>query len=221
MIVEKMKIPDLPRSTERSLLLASIVMSFLLLGVIGYYLLSNPGMSRTLILVFFAHTFGGRAAGIGLCLMDQLNPFFTILYNLFLEVLIVCWAYSLFVLSINNYIKFRIVKLYALRLERKARAHKRKIASYGWLGVFFFVMLPLPATGPVIGSIVGYLLKLKAWSNFSAALLGTFRPIVVWFLFFDILEQNLHVFRYVFFGIIAVAVLSYLLSLREWFSQRG
>lgn len=214
-----MKKIGLPSSTERSILLASIAMSLLLLGVVIYYLLWDPGMSRTLVLVLVAHTFGGRAAGVGLCLMDELSPFFTIFYNLFLEVLIVCWTYSLFVLSINNYLKFRALKFYALRLERKARKHKQKIANYGWLGIFFFVMLPLPATGPVIGSIVGYLLRLRVWYNLSAAFLGTFVAIVVWFVFFDFLEQNLHIIRYVFFGIIVVAGLSYLFTIKEWFTK--
>ena len=210
-----MKRNGLPHSTERSILRASIAMSILLIGVVIYYLVSDPGMSRTLVLVFVAHTFGGRAAGVGLCLMDELNPFFTIFYNLFLEVFIVCWTYSLFVLSINNYVKFRVVRLYALRLERKARKYKQKIANYGWPGIFIFVMLPLPATGPVIGSIVGYLLRLKVWYNLSAAFLGTFVAIIVWFIFFDFLEQNLHIIRYVFFGIIIVAALSYLFTIKH------
>ena len=210
-----MKRNGLPHSTERSILRASIAMSILLIGVVIYYLVSDPGMSRTLVLVFVAHTFGGRAAGVGLCLMDELNPFFTIFYNLFLEVFIVCWTYSLFVLSINNYVKFRVVRLYALRLERKARKYKQKIANYGWPGIFIFVMLPLPATGPVIGSIVGYLLRLKVWYNLSAAFLGTFVAIIVWFIFFDFLEQNLHIIRYVFFGIIVVAALSYLFTIKH------
>ena len=216
-----MKRNGLPHSTERSILRASIAMSILLIGVVIYYLVSDPGMSRTLVLVFVAHTFGGRAAGVGLCLMDELNPFFTIFYNLFLEVFIVCWTYSLFVLSINNYVKFRVVRLYALRLERKARKYKQKIANYGWPGIFIFVMLPLPATGPVIGSIVGYLLRLKVWYNLSAAFLGTFVAIIVWFIFFDFLEQNLHIIRYVFFGIIIVAALSYLFTIKEWFTRHN
>lgn len=216
-----MKIYSLPRSPERSILLASIAMSLLLLGVVIYYLISNPSMSRILILVFVAHAFGGRAAGVGLCLMDGLTPSFTIFYNLFLEVFIVCWTYSLFVLSINNYLKFRVVKFYALRLERKARKYKQKIANYGWPGIFIFVMLPLPATGPVIGSIVGYLLRLKVWYNLSAAFLGTFVAIIVWFIFFDFLEQNLHIIRYVFFVIIVVAALSYLFTIKEWFTKNN
>lgn len=216
-----MKKSGRPGSSERFILLASIAMSLLLIAGVGYYLIVDPKMSKTLVLVFIAHTFGGRAAGVGLCLMDGLNPFFTVFYNFFLEILIVCWAYSLFVLSINNYVKFRVIKFYALRLERKARKHKRKIADYGWLGIFFFVMLPFPATGPVIGSIVGYLLRLKVWYNLSAAFLGTLLAIVIWFVFFDFLEQNLHIIRYIFFSILGVAALSYFFTIKEWFTKRN
>ncbi len=216
-----MKSHPLYNSPEWSVLLASIMMSFMLVGGISYYLLTDPLMSRTLVMVFIAHTFGGRAAGIGLCIIDEINPLVTILYNLYLEVLLVCWAYALFVLSINNHLKFRGLKLYARRLERKARRHKDKITNYGWGGVFLFVMIPLPATGPVIGSIIGYLLKLRVCYNFSAAFLGTFIAIIIWFVFFDFLEQHLHIIQLVFFTIITIAGFSYLITLKKWFAKHN
>ncbi len=212
---DSMKKDTLYNSQEWHILFASIMMTLLFIGVIGYYLITDPLLTKTLVLVSIAHTLGGRAAGVSLCLMDGLNPLVTIFYNLFLEVLIVCWVYSLFALSINNYLKFRGLKYYARRLERKARKHKEKISNYGWPGVFFFVMLPLPATGPVIGSIIGYLLKLRVWHNFSAAFSGTLIAILVWFLFFDFLEQHLHIIRYVFFGIIAIAIFSYIATIKK------
>ena len=181
-------------------------------------------MSRTLVLVFIAHAFGGRAAGIGLCIIDQLGPFVSIFYNFYIEVLIVFCTYSLFVLSLNNFISFRGLRYYSLRLERKARKHKEKIANYGWIGVFIFVMLPLPATGPVMGSIIGYLMKMRPWQNFSATFLGTFTAIVIWYVFFDFLEQHLHVIRFIFAGIVIIVVLTYLgrisLSIKKFFTKK-
>ena len=215
-----MKKRTLYNSSEGQILIVGILMALLLVGTIGYYLITDPIMSRTLGLVFVAHTFGGRAAGIGLCIIAELNSLVTVLYNFYLEVLIVCWTYSLFVLSINNYIKFRGLRLYSLRLERKARRHKDKIANYGWIGLFLFVMVPFPATGPVIGSIIGYLLKFRLWRNFSATFLGTLSAIVIWFVFFDFLEQHLHMIRFVFGGIIVIAVLSYIGQIKNWFANQ-
>jgi len=202
------------------ILAVGIGMSLLSLALIGYSAMVEPAMSRVLALVFAAHTFGGRAAGISLCTLNGVSVFWTILYNFYLEVLIVCFTYSLFVLSISNHIKLRGVKLFALRLERKARKYKEKISKYGWIGLFLFVMTPLPVTGPVIGSIIGYLLKMKFVKNFSAILLGTLAAIVVWTLFFDFLEQHLHVIRYVIAGIIVIILLSYINTIRNWLSEK-
>lgn len=207
------------------MLLISAGLAVLLMAVIGYYLVTDHQMSKTLLLVFIAHTFGGRAAGIGLCIIDQLNPAVSILYNFYIEVLIVFFTYPLFVLSLNNFISFRGLRLYSLKLERKARKHKENIANYGWIGIFIFVMLPFPATGPVMGSIIGYLMRLRPWKNFSATLLGTFTAIVIWFVFFDFLEQHLHIIRYIFAGIVVIVVLTYLgkiaLSIKNFFAKKS
>ncbi len=212
------------KSAEWRILLAGILLSLLLVGVIGYYLIADPQISRTLGLVFVAHTFGGRAAGIGLCIINELSPLVSILYNFYIEVLIVFCTYSLFTLSISNYIGLRGLRFFALRLERKARKHKAKIEKYGCIGLFVFVMLPLPATGPVMGSIIGYLLKLRLWRNFAAIFMGTFAAIVIWFVFFDFLGQQLHIIRYVFVVIIAIVVLSYISTIihtiNTWIAKR-
>lgn len=224
-MVRKLKKLGVFNTLEGGILLAGVGMALLGIALMGYYAIVDVEMSKTLGLVFVAHTFGGRAAGIGLCILHGLNFYITIIYNFFLEVLIVFFCYSLFVLSITNHIKLRGVKLFALRLERKARKHKEKIANYGWIGLFFFVMAPLPVTGPVMGAIIGFLLKFKIWRNFSATLLGTFFAIVIWTFFFDFLEQHLSIIRYVFLTIVAIVALSYLQTIvqviRGWIKGRA
>ncbi len=224
-MVHKFKKLGIFNTIEGKILLVGVGMSLLLVAVMGYYAIVDTEMSATLGLVFVAHTFGGRAAGIGLCILNELNFFVTIFYNFYLEVFIVFFTYSLFVLSITNHIKLRGVKPFALRLERKARTHKEKIANYGWIGLFLFVMAPLPVTGPVMGAIIGYLLKFKIWRNLSATFLGTLVAIVLWTFFFDFLDQYLDVVRYVFIGIVTIVVLSYLRTIvqvvRSWIQGKS
>ncbi len=191
-------------------------MTLLLVGVIGYYGIVDFAMARTLVLAFVAHALGGRAAGVGMCLMNDFGQVWTILYNFYLEVLIVFLVYALFVLSVNNYVKLRTVKFMALKLERKARRHQETIKRFGWIGLFLFVMAPLPVTGPVMGSIIGYLLKFRYRVNFTAVLLGTLTAIIFWTAFFDFLDTHLHVIQYIFAGIIVVAALSYVKTIRDW-----
>lgn len=208
------------KTAEWRIFCVGFLMSLFLVGVGWYFFESEPEMVKALGLVFAAHTFGGRAAGIGLCIMNGFNVFWTIVYNLYLEILIVCLTYSISILSINNYIHLRAIKYYAIKLDRKARKHKEKIKKYGWMGLFIFVMLPLPVTGPVVGSIVGYLLKFKIIKNSSASVLGTLAAIVIWTFFFDYLEQHLHIIRYIMAAIISVVLISYARDIKNVFSKK-
>ncbi len=198
------------------ILWASVGMALTLLGWLGYWVVEDPGTAKALAAVLVVHIFGGRAAGIGLCILNQFSPGMTIGYNFYLEVLIVTLSYSLFVLSRDDYIRVRWLRYSAIRLERKARAHKESIVRYGWLGLFIFVMAPLPVTGPVMGSIIGSLLRFRTWKNFSATFLGTLVAIVIWTFFFDLLEQHLHVIRYVMVAIIVMVLACYVKTIRKF-----
>jgi len=196
-------------TTEGRILLAGLMLSLLLLIIIGYFATIDIETAKTLGLAFFAHAFGGRAAGIGLCIMNGFGPTVTIVYNFYLEVLIVCFTYSLFVLTINNYIRVIWVTNLIERLAQKAAEQKDRVKSFGWIGLFIFVMLPLPVTGPVMGSMIGYMLKINLFKNFSATGSGTLAAIIIWFFCFDFLEQRFHVIQYVFAGIVILALLSH------------
>ncbi|MCB2180815.1 MAG: small multi-drug export protein [Desulfobulbaceae bacterium] len=204
---------------EWLILRIGLLMSFFLAVGGWYFFASEAEMVLDLSMVFAAHTFGGRAAGIGLCIMNGYSYLLTIGYNFYLEILIVCLTYSVSILSIKNYIKLRAVRYYALRLERKAKKYKGKIEKYGWVGLFLFVMAPLPVTGPVVGSIIGYLLKFKVTKNFSATFLGTLTAIAVWTFFFDYLEQHLKVIRYILAAIIFLVLLSYAREIKVFFTK--
>lgn len=205
---------------ESKILLAGIIMAVLLCGLIGYIAVDDVEKAEALALAFVAHTVGGRSAGIGLCIMSGMNLFWTIFYNLYLEILIVCFTYSVFVLTLNNYIKVRWVRSFTGKLVAKADKRKDKIQTYGWIGIFIFVMLPLPITGPVVGSAIGYLLKMPIWRNFTAACLGTFCAILGWTFGFDFLERHLHIIRYVLVGILLIVALSYMKTIIKWFLQK-
>ncbi|MCK5165324.1 MAG: hypothetical protein KAQ72_16490, partial [Desulfobacula sp.] len=95
---------NLFNTTEGRLLLSGIFLSFLLTALISYYAVTDLKTAEILALVFVAHTFGGRAAGIGLCIINGFGAFPTIFYNFYLEVLIVCFTYSGFVYSTTKYL---------------------------------------------------------------------------------------------------------------------
>lgn len=196
-------------TSEGRILLIGLLLSLILLVIIGYYAVIDIETAKTLVLTFFAHTFGGRAAGIGLCIMNGFGSVVTITYNFYLEVLIVCFAYSIFVLTTNNYIKVAWLTNFMVRLAQKAEEQKDKVQAFGWIGLFLFVMMPLPVTGPVMGSVIGYMLRIKLVKNFTATGAGTLVAIIVWFFCFDFLEHRFHVIQYIFIAVVVLALLSH------------
>jgi len=207
---------NLPKTTESRLLVSGILLSCLLVIFVLYFAKTDLKIAETLLLVFVAHSFGGRAAGIGLCILNGFGAFETIAYNFYIELLIVCFTYAGFVYSTKNYLKFKWLAKFMERLATKALEQKDRIKPFGWIGIFLFVMAPLPVTGPVVGSIIGYMIRLSAVRNFSATFLGTLSAIIVWFYCFDFLEERFHMIQYIFGVIIIILLLPHFKKIKNF-----
>jgi len=206
--------------TQAGGLVAVTVVLFLVFLVgIGYAFYTDQKLAQTLVGAFFANAFGGRAAGVGLCIAFKMKPLETIGYNLFFEMLIVFFCYSLFLLSVDHYIKSRFLNKALLNAEKNALKYQDMISRYGWLGVFLFVMIPLPATGPVAGSIIAYFLNFSISRNFICVLSGTLVAIVAWTVFFDFLSSHVSTLQGVL-AVIGIIVAVYLAKfIRDWLAS--
>jgi uncharacterized membrane protein len=207
------------QSPEGRVFLFGLFLTLIFVALVAYYLTINVKEAQTLLLAFVAHTFGGRSAGIGICIAFGFSKWITIAYNMFLEILIVCYCYSLFVFTFKNYINCRWLTTAANNAERQAMKHKDAVARYGWLGVFLFVMIPLPVTGPAAGSIIGYFLKFSVKRNFAAVFSGTLAAIILWTYFFDYLDQHIATFKYVVLAVLMVILVFYFKNIKTWFTQ--
>ena len=203
-------------TAEGRLFLFGIVLSILLIVLIIYYAATDFQIAKILLLVFVAHIFGGRAAGIGLCILNGYGALITIIYNFYIEVLIVSFTYTGFVYSTTKYLKSKWLVRFMERLASKALEQKDRIKPFGWIGIFLFVTAPLPVTGPVVGSIIGYMLRLSFLRNFSATLLGTLTAIIVWFYCFEFLEERFHMIQYLFAAIILIILIPYLKKIKNF-----
>ncbi|MCG8685737.1 MAG: small multi-drug export protein [Desulfobacterales bacterium] len=211
-----MKNNNIFKSAEGRLLILGVLLAVAFIVLVLAYSLVNFSIAKVLVLVLLAHLVGSRAGGIGLCILNGFSPVTTIAYNFFIETLIVCFTYSGFVLSTTNYLKVEWIKRFMDRLAEKAMEKKDKIKRWGWIGIFSFVMAPLPVTGPVIGSIIGYMLKMKLFSNFTATALGTLTATVVWCYGFEFLEHRFHMIQYVFAAICVMIIIPYLKPIKKF-----
>jgi uncharacterized membrane protein len=168
---------DLP---EVKIFLTGLILSFLTCLYLLYLLFTNFGLYKILSSTAIVHIMGGRALGIAACLTADISLFYTILYNFFLEIVIVLITYGLVVLVMRNIIQPKLFRSAVRQAELAAQDQKTNIKKYGAIGLFFFVMLPFFMTGPVIGSIIGYLLNYKAINNFLIVFSGTLSSILIY-----------------------------------------
>jgi len=216
---EQSTIQAIRGSQEGRILYLGLALIGALLVVVLFFLVIDPPVARTLVFAFFAHSMGGRAAGIGLCIATDYGRIFTIAYNFYIELALVFVSYASFVLTLKHYINFKYLSIAVKNAEKKAHKHEKIISRFGWAGLFIFVMVPFPLTGPVLGSFMGYLIKMKMRSIFSAVFSGTLAAIVMWTYFFSYLDKGLHIFKYVFAVIIAFVVIFSFKSLKGWFTK--
>lgn len=192
-------------------LLTALFFAFVIIGIIQ----GVPG-AKIAFVVFLTHCVGSRAGGIGLCILNDFDPFTTIALNFYSECLIVCYTYASFALSTSGIFKAAWIKSSMGKLKEKADEKKEKIKNWGWIGIFAFVMAPLPVTGPVVGTIIGYMMRMRLFSNFSAAGLGTLTAIVAWYYGFNFLEHRFAMLQYVFVAICVVIIIPYLKPLKKF-----
>ena len=165
---------------EVKILLIGLVL-MALTGIYFLYLLfTNFGLYKVLASTAAIHIMGGRALGIVTCLSADISLFYTILYNFYLEVVIVLIAYGIVVLVMRNIIQPKLFKSAVRQAELTAQSQKTKIKKYGSIGLFLFVMFPFFMTGPVIGAIIGYLLNYRPINNFLIVFSGTLASIMIY-----------------------------------------
>ena len=130
------------------------------------------------------HLIAGRAGGITVGLELDL-PEWLIVFNAFLiDSLIVLLIYPLFVLSTRKTLKRGFVQDFLDASIKTAKKERKRVRRFGMVGLLFFVWFPLHMTGPLVGAIIGYFLRLKPYVNISVVLCGTFLAVVSWVIFF-------------------------------------
>ncbi|MBW2633328.1 MAG: small multi-drug export protein [Deltaproteobacteria bacterium] len=196
---------------EVKILLLGLVLTVLTGIYFLYLLITDPGLYKVLSSTAIIHIMGGRALGIVTCLSADISLFYTILYNFFLEVVIVLIAYGIVVLVMRNIIQPKLFNSAVRQAELTAQSQKTKIKKYGSIGLFLFVMFPFFMTGPVIGAIVGYLLNYRAINNFLIVFSGTLASIIIYALIgnnlINFINQYIHIDVLKKWGGIIIAVL--------------
>ncbi|SHJ08816.1 COG2426 family protein [Aquimarina spongiae] len=126
--------------------------------------------------------FGEAKVGIPYGLINGLNIYWVFVLC-FLANVLVFPIMIFFLEKINSYLlRWNFYKKAAIFVARRAKTGSgNKIEKYGFWGLLFFVMLPIPGTGVYAGSIATYLFKIKKRKAFVANSVGIFlSSVIVW-----------------------------------------
>ena len=126
--------------------------------------------------------FGEAKVGIPFGLLNDLNIYLVFVIAFGANVLV--FPMMMFFLErINHYLlRWTWYKKAAIWVARRAKTGSgNKIQKYGFWGLIFFVMIPLPGTGVYAGSIATYLFKIERKKAFAANVIGIFfSSVIVW-----------------------------------------
>ncbi len=159
------------------LTLLSLFFVLLFLSAIFAPDLIQPFLSITATNVIF-----GRMAGLSIGIAAQIDITLLVVFNLFIESIMVLILYPLFVLSWNKLelISYKPLNEFLEKSKVNASKYEPLIKRYGIIGLILFVLTPFAMTGPVVGSFVGYLIGLSHRMTLFVVILSTFVAIIIW-----------------------------------------
>jgi len=186
------------------------MLAWLLVIALGIGWLVEPEWTLVFAAMTGLNLLIGRAAGMSFGYANGLDHLVVIGSNVLVETIQVLVIYPLFVLSWRNLVDVRRLHRFLVQMRRSAEASQAQVARYGMVGLFVFVFLPFWMTGPVVGSVIGFLIGLKARQNLSTVLAATYVAIGVWAVAFEQLNELLAAYgRYAAFAtVLAFAALA-------------
>ena len=210
--------PRFLHSPEGHILLGGLLLTAGYLAGLAFIWATVPEYAPILGAMTALNVVVGRAGGMSFGYAVGLDHAVVIPVNIAVESIQVLILYPLFVLSWRHLVEIRALSRFMGRMRRAAEANRGIIHRYGILGLFFFVMMPFWMTGPVVGSILGFLIGLRSWVNMTAVLGGTYVAIGIWAILLHGLTDWAATYnRYALFGVVGAVAILWLLgrSLRD------
>jgi uncharacterized membrane protein len=170
-------------SSEGRILLIGVAVALVYSLYLAISVLVRPEETQVLIAVTAMAAMFGRAAGLLFGYDLGLGHATVVPIAMVVETVFVLIVYPLFVLGWQHLLVVKPLKNAFDRIHRAAEARRGTIQRYGIIGLFAFVWFPFWMTGPVVGSVIGFMLGLPAWLNMSVVLGGTYAAIVTWAFF--------------------------------------
>lgn len=175
-----LNLKELILSQEGKIFIAGILLFILFLVIIVVSYLFSADEANRLMAMSVTNFFFGRAAGISYGYTVEFSDRIIILMNMMIEFIMVMITYPLFVFSWNKSLNLKFLRSFFISVKKQKIKYRSFFQKYGKYGLFLFVWFPFWMTGPVIGSIIGFLIGIKHYTTMLIVLSGTSLAIVIW-----------------------------------------
>ena len=151
--------------------------------------LAIPFMKELLIFILsmspFMESRGGLIAA-SILHMDPVESFIICMLGNILPIPLIL----LFFDKVLDWMRKGRLKKFARRLDKKVEKNRTKVDKYGYVGLLFFVAIPMPGTGAWTACLVASALKLEKKKSFLYTALGVLMAsVIMMYLTFGLLAR--------------------------------
>ena len=147
-------------------------------------IINQTAAAKFLSMIAAAHI-GGRLPFIAVGLENGFKPSLIIPIIILYNTTYLLLVYSLFVFLSRGIKRFKFVEKFIGSMKTKAEKRKRSFKKWSLPGIAFFVWIPLPWTGAVIGSFIANLEGYSDRDTLFVALPSMWIGVISWTLWFD------------------------------------
>lgn len=179
----KLLIENLFKGKEGNIFLLALLMIFLLVILIIFCYQIDSSLANKITAMVLSNVFIGRVPALSLGYASELSHFIIISTNIYTEIILVMIIYPLFVLSFKGIVKVKALESFFEEVKQKKNEHKTSFEKYGKFALFVFVLIPFWMTGPIVGSIIGYLIGMRHYNIIFIVFISTVFSISLWAIF--------------------------------------
>ncbi len=202
------------KGEEGNIFLLGLCLIFLLAVFIIITYIIDVNLANKITGIVFSNVLVGRVPALSFGYAAELSHFSVISMNIWAEMILVTIIYPLFVFSFKGIVKVKVLEDFFTQVKAKKQRHQEKFDKYGKFGLFIFVFIPFWMTGPIVGSIIGFLIGIKHYLVIFIVFISTIIAISLWGLFLQEIIDTLMIFDSQIIWMILTVVIVALLVFR-------
>ena len=207
-------IQKLYKGKEGNILILSLCITFSLIIFIIISYQVDVAFANRITGIVFTNLLVGRVPALSFGYAAELSHYVVIIINIVTEMILVTAIYPFFVFSFKGILKVKVLEDFFAEVQRKKNEHQDKFDRYGIFGLFIFVFIPFWMTGPIVGSIMGFLIGMKHYVVIFIVFIATIISITLWGLFLQEIIDFLLIFDTQIVWILLLCIVGVLIFLR-------